>query len=589
MSSILPLKWQSFLLFQIYRRRLQMKSFSVVLSGEAGQGLKTIETLFMKLLRQSGYQAFMTKELMSRVRGGNNTTEFRISADPVYAFTDKIDLLIVFGAGGIHRIEKRLTRDTLVAGEEELLSDTAVPCTKIPLPVKESLQKIGGMLYANTLFSGLLCKLFSCDAVFADELLQSRFARKGNDVVENNRAAFSKGMELAGRIPLNAYLKKDTAVTAKEKSLSGTEAIGIGALAGGCNFIASYPMSPGTGVLAFMAAHADEYGVIVEQAEDEIAALNMCLGAWYAGARAMVTTSGGGFALMTEAMSLAGCIESPAVIHLAERPGPATGLPTRTEQGDLNLAVYSGHGDFSRVIYAPGTLKDAINLARRAFDTADKFQVPVLLLTDQYFLDSEGIIPKMDFSANRISSYITETSADYRRYAITPSGISPRGIPGYGAGIVSVDSDEHTEAGFITEDADVRIAMTDKRLRKLDTLSDIEPELFGDAHFETLVIGWGSTCGAIREALERMGRKDVAFACFRQVYPVPRSAEKILAQAKRKILIENNATGQFGTLLKQEFMTDFDARILKYNGAPFSVEELVDKIGEVIGYDNDAL
>lgn len=559
-----------------------MESYSVVLSGEAGQGLKTIETLFMKLLRQNGYYAFMTKELMSRVRGGNNTTELRISSEPVYAFTDRIDLLIVLGKHGIRRLEKRLSPDTIVTGEADHLTDTGVACKKIPLPVKENLEDIGGMLYANTLVSGLLCALFSCSRETAFSLISDRFAKKGTDIVEKNKTAFSRGMKLAEGIPLHVVIKKNESVAKDSKALSGTESVGIGALAGGCNFIASYPMSPGTGVLAFMAAHADEYGVIAEQAEDELSALNMELGAWYAGARAMVTTSGGGFALMTEALSLAGCIESPAVIHLAERPGPATGLPTRTEQGDLNLAVYAGHGDFPRVIYAPGTLQEGIELSRRAFDTADEFQVPVILLTDQYFLDSESVIPKMDFSGNRIRQHITETAPGYKRYALTPSGISPRGVPGFGKGIVKVDSDEHTEEGLITEDSDVRIAMTDKRMRKLEQLKDVEPELTGSGDYETLIVGWGSTYGAVREALKRLGRKDIAFAHFSQVYPVPKSAKALLSRAKRRILVENNVTGQFGNLLKQETLMDFDARILKYNGMQFSVEELVQKIGEVV-------
>ena len=560
-----------------------MASYSVVLSGEAGQGLKTIETLVMKLLRQSGYYAFMTKELMSRVRGGNNTTELRISSEPVYALTDSIDLLIVLGKNGIRRIEKRLSPETIVTGEAKLLNDTGAACRKIPLPVQETLEDIGGTLYANTLVTGLLCSIFSCSRDIAYRLISDRFLEKGEDVAAKNKEAFERGIKLADTIPLHISLKKDETVAETQKALSGTESIGTGALAGGCNFIASYPMSPGTGVLAFMAAHADTYGIIAEQAEDEPAALNMELGAWYAGARAMVTTSGGGFALMTEALSLAGCIESPAVIHLAQRPGPATGLPTRTEQGDLNLALYAGHGDFPRVIYAPGTLEDGIELTRRAFDTADEFQVPVIILTDQYFLDSEGVIPKTDLAGTAVRPRITETEQDYKRYALTPSGISPRGIPGFGKGVVRVDSDEHTEEGLITEDPSVRVAMTNKRMRKLNGLTDVEPELVGGSDYETLIVGWGSTCGAICEALERLGRRDIAFARFRQVYPVPQSTKKLLARAKRRILIEDNVTGQFGNLLKQETMTDFDARILKYNGSQFSVEELVQKIGEVAG------
>jgi len=558
-----------------------MESYSVVLSGEAGQGLKTIEILFMKLLQQSGYHAFMTKEVMSRVRGGNNTTEIRIASEPVYAYTDTIDVLIVLGKKAICRIEKRLNPNTLVIGEEALLADTSLPCKKIPLSVKESLLDIGGMLYANTLFSGLLCKLFSCDPQIAYDLISNRFLKKGSDIVNNNIAAFNKGMQLADQIPLKATVQKDATVAKGTKTLSGTDSIGIGALAGGCNFIASYPMSPSTGVLAFMASHADAYGVLVEQAEDEIAALTMSLGAWYAGARSMVTTSGGGYALMTEGLSLAGIIESPAVIHLAERPGPATGLPTRTEQGDLNFAVYGGHGDFPRVIYAPGNLQDGVELSRKAFETADTFQVPVFILTDQYFLDSEGYIPKIDFSKNEIKEHIVKTAQDYKRYTLTPSGISPRGIPNHGEGIVRVDSDEHTEEGLITEEADVRIAMTDKRMRKLAKLDDIEPEIIGSSDYKTLIVGWGSTYGAICEAIKKLNNKDIAFAYFRQVYPIPRSTKALFAKAQKTILVENNVTGQFGNLLKQELKVDFDKKILKYDGFAFSVEELIQKIEEV--------
>ncbi|MDD2998065.1 MAG: 2-oxoacid:acceptor oxidoreductase subunit alpha, partial [Candidatus Riflebacteria bacterium] len=357
-----------------------------------------------------------------------------------------------------------------------------------------------------------------------------------------------------------------------------TEAIGIGAIAGGCDFIASYPMSPGTGVLAYLAKQSKEYGIVVEQAEDEIAAINMMLGAWYAGARGMVTTSGGGFALMTEGLSLAGCLESPAVIHLAQRPGPATGLPTRTEQGDLNLAIYAGHGDFPRVIYAPGKFADAITLTQKAFAVADQFQIPVILLTDQYFLDSVGTTEEIDFSEFAEKNNFIETSDDYQRYALTRSGISPRGIPGHGKGLVCADSDEHSENGRITEDFAMRIAMVDKRMRKLNDYHDVEPELIGNKNFSTLIIGWGSTYGAICEALKIISRADIAFACFKQVFPVPKSAVKLLEQAQKRIVIENNATGQFGKLLEMETLMKIHEKILKYNGMPFSVEELVERI-----------
>ena len=552
-------------------------AYSVVLSGEAGQGLKTIETLFMALLQKSGYHAFLSKEFMSRVRGGNNTTEIRISSSDVGAFVKRIDLLIVLSHDGLDRLKDRITAKTVIVGEKADIESLPTDAVLKPIPIDGKMKELGNHIFANNLINGLLCGIFSCDESVAHTAIRDQFLKKGEDVVAKNLTAFQMGVDISQDLNIDVPLKKDERVK-NQFALSGSSSVGIGAIAGGCDFIASYPMSPSTTVLAFLASKAREYGIVVEQAEDEIAAINMAVGAWYAGARGMVTTSGGGFALMCEGLSLAGGIESPMVVHLAQRPGPATGLPTRTEQGDLNLALYAGHGDFPRIIYTPGTFADGIRLTHQAFEMADAYQVPVFVLTDQYFLDSEGITDKIDFSTLPVHRQVVRTTSGYKRYAITESGISPRGIPGYGDGLVCVDSDEHTEDGRITEDFSVRTAMVDKRMRKLAKYVDVEPEIFGDGNYTSLVVGWGSTYGVIREALEQLGGKDVAFAFFRQVYPLPRITGKLLQQARRLILVENNATGQFGDLINKELRLDFDTRILQYNGMPFSVEDLVDQL-----------
>jgi 2-oxoglutarate ferredoxin oxidoreductase subunit alpha len=551
--------------------------YSVVLSGEAGQGLKTVERLFMSLLQKSGYHAFLCKELMSRVRGGNNTSEFRIGEKDVSGYVDAIDLLLVFSKDGLDRLVDRIDAHTIIVGEERYIAARKTKGRLHPIPIGEKMAELGNPIYANNLVNGLLCQLFSCDPAVALDAIGKQFARKGEEVVEKNRQAFGMGMELGKALDGTFSLKPDGKVKAR-RTVSGSETIGIGALAGGCDFAASYPMSPSTAVLVYLAQHAESHHVVVEQAEDEIAAINMGLGAWYAGARAMATTSGGGFALMTEGISLAGIIESPMVVHLAQRPGPATGLPTRTEQGDLNLAVYAGHGDFPRVIYAPGTFEDGILLTHRAFETADAFQVPVFVLTDQFFLDSEGQVDKMDFSRLPIHRHIHETEKAYRRYEPTPSGISPRGIPGFGEGLVCVDSDEHTPEGRITESAETRVSMVDKRMKKLAGYEDIQPRIVGSEAYETLVVGWGSTYWAIKEALERIGDRSVAFAHFPQVFPLPSRTAEVLSRAKRLILVENNVTGQFGELLSRDLHVSFDSKILRYDGFTFSVERLEEQI-----------
>jgi 2-oxoglutarate ferredoxin oxidoreductase subunit alpha len=328
----------------------------------------------------------------------------------------------------------------------------------------------------------------------------------------------------------------------------------------------------------------EDFDIVVEQAEDEISAINMAIGASYGGARSMVTTSGGGFALMIEGVSLAGMLEIPVVIHLGQRPGPATGLPTRTEQADLELALYSGHGEFPRIILAPGNLKDAFFLTQKAFNLADKYQIPVFVLTDQYLIDSLMNLPLLDISDTRDENHVVKTHKGYKRYELTEDGISPRGIPGFGEGLVGVDSDEHDEEAHITEDLIIREKMVDKRLKKLDSIKKeiVPPELVGSTNYKVLITGWGSTDNVVREALQELGREDISFLHFKQVYPLYEGTRDYLQKAQENIIIENNATSQFGKLIKLYTGVDIEAKILKYNGLAFSVEEVVAEIKKIL-------
>lgn len=557
------------------------KDISIVISGEAGQGIRTVELLIIRALKNSGYNVFSTSELMSRVRGGNNTTEIRVSNKDMQAFVDKIDILIVLSKDALKRIENRLTKDTIIIGEDSFIEGKYKNGQyKIKEVSLSSLAKeIGGLIYSNVLTFGLLAGIFKINSGLLNEYITKYFSTKGKDIIDNNIKAVTKGYEKGKELKLGVQLEKDGKIENKIL-LSGTESIGIGALAGGCNFITAYPMSPSTGVIHFLAKHSEGFGVIVEQVEDEISAINMIQGAWYAGARAMATTSGGGFALMEEGISLSGIAEVPVVIHLAQRPGPATGLPTRTEQGDLNLALYAGHGEFPRIIFAPGNFKDGIYLTQKAFNLADKYQVPVIILTDQFFIDSYQCIEKIDFSNFKIQNHITKTGKDYIRYRNTEDGISPRGVPLYGEGFVRFESHEHDEEGFITEDFDTRKKMVDKRFKKLELISkeSIDAEIVGSKNYKTLVVGWGSTYGVVKEAIEELNNNDIAFAYFKQVYPLPENTKDILSNAKNLIIIENNATSQFGKLIQTYTGIEFDRHILKYDGTPFSLEEIINEL-----------
>ncbi|KPJ60468.1 MAG: 2-oxoacid:ferredoxin oxidoreductase subunit alpha [Latescibacteria bacterium DG_63] len=559
-----------------------MKEVSIVLCGEAGQGIQTVEEILNSVLKLSGHNVFSTSEFMSRIRGGNNSTEIRVSSQKVNAYVDRIDILVPFSQSAIQHLGERVTDKTIVLGDKENIGG-GNGYMAVEVPFSREASDIGSPLYANTMAVGVILGLLSGDLEILQDYLQRFLGAKGSDVVQKNREAARRGYRIgndlrrSGRVDIVLGASPEVK---EEILLSGTEAVALGAVAGGCNFVSFYPMSPSTGVAVFLAQHAKNFDMIVEQAEGEIAAINMALGAWYAGARAMVTTSGGGFDLMTEGLSLAGITETPIVIHLGQRPGGATGLPTRTEQADLELALYAGHGESPRAIFSPGTIDEAFRLTRRAFELAGAYQIPVIILTDQYLLDSYYHVPSLDLSNVEKNGHLAKTKSPYRRYELTEDGVSPRGIPGFGDGLVVVAGNEHDEQGHLTEDAHIRREMVAKRLRKLrSTTEEAEtPQLVGTEDYRDLVIGWGSTYHTIVEALQRVGRDDIAFLHFAQVYPLHRSVEDYLTRARSVIIIENNATGQFAKLIKLCTGIEIGHTILKFDGRPFSVEQVAEAL-----------
>jgi 2-oxoglutarate ferredoxin oxidoreductase subunit alpha len=557
----------------------------IVLGGEAGQGIQTLETILTRMLKAAGLHVFATKEYMSRVRGGSNSATIRAASGPVRAAVDRADICVLLDRDAHPWLMNRITQKTLLIGDPATLGDID---GLLALPLAELARQAGDKILANGIAGGFVSGLLRLPPASLETALRELFADKGEEMLDQNlhaaRLGWERGRATAEERQLECNFATDPDLS-RHLFLNGTQAVGLGAIAGGCNFIASYPMSPGTGVLQFLAQYAGRFGIVVEQAEDEIAAINMGLGSWYAGGRAMVSTSGGGFDLMEEGLSLAGVIESPMVIHLAQRPGPGTGLPTRTEQGDLDLALYGGHGEFPRAILAPGTLEEAFHCAEQAFALADASQCPVFILTDQYLLDSGHDLAVLPLPAQPREPRIVATAADYQRYAAAENGLSPRGIPGHGQGFVRVDSDEHDESGFITERAEVRIAMVDKRLKKLVLLRDL-PEFptcwSGPEQPQRLIVGWGSTRTAVEEALARVA--DPATACLycAQVYPLSEAFKRHLLEAPRLIVIENNATGQFARLIQRETGRRADVHWLRYDGRPFSVEDVANRLRQEV-------
>ena len=552
-------------------------------------GIQTVEIFLTRILKLAGYNVFATKEYMSRVRGGANSTEIRVSSKPVRAPVERIDILIPLNKGAVEHVGKRISSETIVPAEKENVQEylRGGQCRFFNVPFTKMAAEIGGAVYSNIIAVGVIAGLFGMNLQTVIDYIKRYFSAKSADIVRNNikaaEAGFKAGIDLSDSAEIKINIARETKVK-NEILLNGAEAVGLGAIAGGCNFISAYPMSPSTPVLVFLAQNSRDFGIIAEQAEDEIAAMNMAIGAWYAGGRAIVSTSGGGFALMVEGLSLAGMLESPLVVHLAQRPGPATGLPTRTEQGDIELALYAGHGEFPRVIFAPGSLEDAFYLTQRAFNIADRYQIPVFVLTDQYLIDSCYNAASFDLSGVKVEKHIVKTNRDYKRYELTESGVSPRGIPGYGEGMVIVDSDEHDAEGHITEDLELRTKMVDKRLRKLNFLKSevIRPEIWPNENYKKLVVCWGSTYYPVREAIERLEWNDISLLHYKQVYPLHPETADFLKKAEKVVIVENNATSQFGKLIRLYAGIDIDRKILKYNGISFAVEEIADGLKRLL-------
>ncbi len=557
--------------------------FTIVIAGQAGQGIESIASVLTHVFKKQDFNIYVAKDVMSRVRGGMNSITVRVSGERSDAFRSHIDYFVPLDPRAHSHYKNRLNEKTLIIGVaagDDFKAENMSTVNFVQLA-----HEIGNRIYANTVAAGTILGLFDLDADIARRYMQTFFRRKGEQVVSENIAAIEKGLKIGKHIAFekDVHLALETKEDVSEYVfLSGAEAVAFGALAGGVNFSSSYPMSPSTGVFTFLAAHGKECDVLAEQATDEIGAINMSLGASFAGARALVSTSGGGFALMTESVSLSAMTETPITVHIAQRPGPATGLPTRTGQEDLNLALYAGHGEFARAIFTPGTPEEMYDITAHAVELADKYQIPTFVLSDQLMMDSFYCVPREAFTRKEHHTYIEKTTKGYQRYEITDTGLSPRGVPGYGEGLVHADSDEHDEDGRITEDMTVmRPAMMEKRFfkrRDLLTEESLPPTRSGPQSAKTLIVSWGSNKNVVEEAVRRSGKKSIAALHFSQIFPLHPDTAQILLRAEKVIIVENNATGQFAELIARETEIVCQSRILKWNGEPFSVEELITKI-----------
>lgn len=570
---------------------------SIRIGGQAGQGVQAVSHAMGKLFTRHGRHVLIHQDVESRIRGGHNYAQIRIQDRPVLSIQDRPHVLIALDARTLEQDLPDLTEDGVLIFDGEQVRHSSGNPNHLSVPLERLAEEAGGgKIMANTVATGAALAAMGAELEPLVAYLEEQFRDKGTEAVEKNRACASAGYRCVregSRLAASRHLSFGKPQRGK-LLLSGSEAVALGSICAGLKFYAGYPMSPSTAVMEYVASRAREYGIVLEPAEDEIAALNMVIGASFAGVRAMTATSGGGFCLMVEAFGLAGMTETPVVVAIGQRPGPATGLPTRTEQGDLSFVVHAAHGDFPRAVLAPGNAEQAFYAMGRAFNLADRYQTPVVVLADQYLLDSYFTVDGLDPSRipiDRGKIVRPDPAGDepvFKRYAGDPCGVSPRILPGRSEAVLYACSDEHTEEGHITENAETRRAMMRKRMEKLEGMrrESAPPEGYpaGD-DAELVLLGWGSLWGPMREAVDLLRAEGVRAQMlhYGDVYPIRTEVPAPrLGERTRVVAVENNYTGQFADLFARETGLAVADRILKYDGRPFSAEEIAGRLRDLL-------
>ncbi len=556
---------------------------NILIGGAAGQGVHAITVPLAKTLVRQGCQVLFVMDYQSRIRGGHLFNRIRVADRPMASSREGVDLLVALNQETVSLHRSELAPDGVIIYDASRVQEVPPGVKSLPLDPEALLpEKKAAEIAVNAGASGALLGLLQVPLEPLMALLLEAFGAKGTEVVGWNHKAAAAGYRQAAALGHRHSLAGMAPPPQPRLLINGHEAVALGALAAGVQFLSGYPMTPWSSVLNAVGSRAARWGVVVEQAEDEIAAINMALGASYAGVRAMTGSSGGGFSLMVEALGLAAGSETPLVIVEGMRPGPSTGLPTRTSQGDLNFVLYASQDDSPRAVLAPGTPAQGFALTAKAFNLADRYQLPVFILTDQYFADTSFTQETGDFP-ERVeidrALELGEAKEPYERYALTASGVSPRRLPGFGP-VVVADSDEHTPDGHLTEDLKVRVQMHDKRLRKLKGLVQELGGITsaGPAAAPLALVCWGSSLGPVAEAVARLNDSGTParMVHLSELWPFPKEVvQQALGQAQKTVLVEMNATGQLNRLLRQETGLQADELVLKYDGAPLTPEYIL--------------
>jgi len=562
------------------------------IGGAAGQGVKTSGYILTKALKDLGQWIFSYSEYPSLIRGGHSTYQINIDTKKIHSVTKRVDILIALNEETIEKHYEEIKENGILLCDDgfkisekidNYLKEKKISIVKVT--VDEIVKKNQGLpVMNNSVITGAVWSLLTSEYTYLEDKVKEIFSEKDKNI-QTNLSCTKDGFDFVSK---GDFPKFNLSVKETKDIILGTgnEVAGLATYASGCRLYCAYPMTPSTGILQYLAQRAYKLGMIVKQAEDEITAIQMSIGGSFAGTRSACGTSGGGLALMTESLSFIGMIETPLVVFDSQRPGPATGTPTWTEQGDLDFVSKAGHGEFPRIILAPGDIDEVFKLVSEAFNLADKFQTVIIILLDKYISESWYLTEKFDDSDIKVDrgELLTQEELDkqkdFERYKITDSGISKRSMPGMKNGIFLANSDEHDGKGYSTEELGIRKEMMEKRMRKLKGIKLIlpEPTLYGDENAKTTIICWGSQKGPILDAVNELNEKGIKINMLNYSYVFPLKIEKLekLAKTNKLIAVENNFSGQFADLIRKETGIDISDRVVKYDGTPFFKDELLD-------------
>jgi len=570
-----------------------MTDYVFRVGGEGGEGVISTGELLTIALARSGFEIYTFRTYPAEIKGGHANYQIRVSTQMLLSQGAAVDVLLAFNEEAYQKHFNDVRSGGVVIYDTDSFSPSpqdSLVFYGIPLSSLAT-EKVGVKLTKNIVALGAIAEMFEIPKEKFRELLQERFSRKGEAVVQKNWQALEVGAEyVRQQKKLDMIRLGQGPRKTKELVLSGNESLALGAIAAGCRIYAGYPITPATDIMEFLAKELPKYGGAVVQTEDEIAAIGVVLGASYAGKKAMTATSGPGFSLMTEMMGLAVAAEIPAVIVDVQRVGPSTGMPTKTEQGDLYLACYGGHGNCPRIVIALSSVESCFYTMIRAFNLAEQYQMPVVVLSDQYLGHRKATVPVPDISKVPVVNRRTPTEEElktYLRYRFTPDNISPMAVPGTAGGGYVAEGLAHDERGYpAASNHEMHLRTTQKRYAKFEAVEALANELvriYGEEHPEIGIIGWGSTEGVIREGVQMALDQGYSVGALHPkiVYPQPLDKMTEFIEGTKAVIIpEVNFTGQFATLLRKRFAYDF-VQFNKCIGMPFTPKEIFDKIVEV--------